>query len=236
MKARSRNAFTLVELLVVIAMIGIIVAMVSGAVFQAQTDARAVICQAQMKSIGYAIAQLPKQVRLTTSSPVVRESVDDPDDPATKTWAERLIPYVDEEVEVFHCPSDAGRVDLGDRIAEFPSYGINSRHHRMGSGDGDRIVLLDYHETVAQVVGTNPQDMTIGGEPDSDESWRDFIPVERHGNQANVLFYDGRVQTFYFDEIDPLDCETHYRLWQPYEDEMQAGRQCDPETGEDLGS
>lgn len=218
MKARKRNAFTLVEMLIVVAIIGILVALVSGAVFQSQGDARLTVCAGQMGNIGKAfqVAQSNK-VRLTTSSSAG----------TTKTWAELLIPFVDEEVDVFICPTDVNGIDLDDEdIVLNPSYGINGRHHRMGDGDSDRIVLIDYSKPVVDVFGENPNDFDINAEPGSAESWAQYTPMERHAGEVNALFYAGHVQPFYFSDIDPLDCETNFRLWQPYADEA-AGRDCD---------
>lgn len=225
MKVSNRAAFTLTELLVVIAVIGIIVSLSAAAVLTVRGDSNTTICQAQLGNIGKAVAMaLDNKVRITSTT----TSSGDP-----MTWAHHLIPYVDEEVTVFVCPGDAERVGLPDEeIVLSPSYGINHRTHRMGTGDNHRIVMIDYTKPVVEVVGTNPQDFTIGAEPDSEESWNQYLPLDRHAEETNVLFLGGHVNTMFYRDIDPLDCETHYRYWQPMADEA-AGRECD-ENGQDI--
>lgn len=226
MKANRRHAFTLVELLVVLGIIAILVSLTAGAVIYSQTLSRLTECQAQLRDIGHAIEQAKmKRVRLTSSS-------FDEDDP---TWAQKLIPYVDEEIDVFRCPSDADQIDLD--AAEAPSFGISNRFHVMTSeGDGDRIVMIDYMKPIVDVVGADPEDISPNADPDASEGWDEFIPIERHGGETNALFYGGQVTQFVFEDIDPLNCDLYERLWRPMADESIVRSDCLTDDGDDDGT
>ncbi len=88
------------------------------------------------------------------------------------------------------------------------SYGFNARVHRM-QGDSGKIIALDYNKRVADVVGLNYKDI-----------WLDQVAPRHAGNICNVLFFDGSVNSFRPDEMDPIDPRLNNRLWNPLRDKQ----------------
>ena len=86
------------------------------------------------------------------------------------------------------------------------SYGMNCRSDRMVSRDANKILMVEYEQLVADVVGLDFLD-----------DWPECVAPRHHG-QLNVLFVDGRVETRTPDQIDPRDWELNNRLWKPYLD------------------
>jgi prepilin-type processing-associated H-X9-DG protein/prepilin-type N-terminal cleavage/methylation domain-containing protein len=90
------------------------------------------------------------------------------------------------------------------------SYGINNRCAAFASGDGRKILLLDYDKNIASVVG-----------PDATDQFSARV-APRHDDHCNVLFVDGSVAGFDPAEIDPADLRIHDALWKPTRDEPLA--------------
>ncbi len=115
-----RRGFTLVELLVVIAVIGLLVALLMPAVQMAREAGRRATCISNLRQFGFAIAQFEQQEKRL---PGAFEAVQGNPGPnlVPITWAVRILPYVEQEDlyeeyrkqlptnlyrELFLCPSD----------------------------------------------------------------------------------------------------------------------------------
>lgn len=83
------------------------------------------------------------------------------------------------------------------------SYGINGLVKYMGYSDSQKVLALDYHKTVADVVG-----------PSAPDSWARMV-APRHRNTFNVLFYDGHVEVRTIEDIDPRVAQIRDTLWKP---------------------
>jgi len=134
----SRRAFTLVELLIVIAVIIILIALLLPAIGAARAKARQAQCASHLsqlhKAWTTALAKLPS---LPPSQ-----------------WPDKLMPYLEQENKVLVCPDE---VDASAAA----SYGMNSRTFRMADQDNGRIVLLDYKAVEAKVVGRTIDQLNI---------------------------------------------------------------------------
>lgn len=129
----GRAAFTLVELLVTIAVIGILVALLLPAIGAVRERSRSAQCQSNQRQIGLAW----RQANEASPLPLV-----------SSNWDEKVIAYLEDQEDVLRCPNDM------DLTAGAPSFGMNHRSHRMSGGDGGKIVLLDYQVLEAEnVVG-----------------------------------------------------------------------------------
>jgi prepilin-type processing-associated H-X9-DG protein len=99
------------------------------------------------------------------------------------------------------------RAQAGDRVTApggaSSSYGINGLVKQMGHADSQKILAVEYHKTVADVVGANATDSWIR------------MAAPRHRNMLNVLFYDGHVETRTLDEIDPRVTQIQNTYWKP---------------------
>lgn len=124
------RGFTLVELLVVVAVIGILVALLLPVLGAAREFARSTECQGNLKQIGLALAKAVATV------PPERLKAD--------SLPQLLTPTLGDNPRIFLCPNAVG---------EPTSFGFNSRSFRMQTSDGGKIVSLDYRKLVVDVVG-----------------------------------------------------------------------------------
>jgi hypothetical protein len=117
-------------------------------------------------------------------------------DPATQ-WIAKASPFLADAAKVFRCPDDFAAPSSAS------SYGLNSRTMRFSVGDGEKIVVLEYKQAIANVVG-----------PQGSDDWNDLV-APRHRGSLFTLVADGGVHRRTPVEIDPTNCEIHDRLWRP---------------------
>ena len=95
-----------------------------------------------------------------------------------------------------------------DMAAHRVSYGMNAEaiyltsHHN----HANKVHMLDYENTVADVVGVNHTDY-----------WPDTV-APRHFGTCNVLFVDGSVRVLEPSAIDPEDPDLNELWWAPYDE------------------
>ncbi|MFP4355540.1 MAG: prepilin-type N-terminal cleavage/methylation domain-containing protein [Phycisphaerae bacterium] len=93
------------------------------------------------------------------------------------------------------------------------TYGMNSRANGMTFSEPEKILLVDYSKTVADVAGDLARDI-----------WsREVRP--RHSGRVNVLYVDGSVKGQDPDEVDPRVIEINDKHWRP---------EIDPPLGDNL--
>ncbi len=110
---RHKKAFTLVELLVVISIIAILVSVLLPALGKARKQAHAIVCLANLRSMGYALVMyaedndeyLPTatgqfnfsqtQTQTNTNQPILSQG----------KWIGQLTPYAEDEL-LYRCPGD----------------------------------------------------------------------------------------------------------------------------------
>lgn len=102
----KRAGFTLVEILVVIAVIGVLIALLLPAVQAARESSRRTQCRSNLKQIALAINEYVDRQGLEGRFPLVA------DDPRTQNWyrfpslPEVLAEHCEGSAELFRCPSD----------------------------------------------------------------------------------------------------------------------------------
>lgn len=136
-RTRAGRGLTLVELLVVLAVVALLLAMLVPAIGTARARARRARCQSQLHQIGLAL-------RLYFDS----QAIDHPLFPIAhampSAWPDRrsirdvLAPFLERDATVFHCPDDSTR---------FPVEGLSYRYDEGLSGKpliGRELVLEDF--------------------------------------------------------------------------------------------
>lgn len=163
------NAFTLVELLVVMFVISVLMSLLAPSLRSAMERGRRVRCMNNLKQIGTGLNMFANDHdgRLPTVEPVPTVPVGSPPWP---TLSETLLPYLQNQTNVFRCPSDKDRFQseglsyesayafLGDMIdrptihkftIDSPvaalAYDFDNVHTAAGGNLGKNILYADGH-------------------------------------------------------------------------------------------
>lgn len=119
-----RRAFTLIEILVVVAIIALLAAILLPVLSRARESARRSSCQSNLKQIGLGLAQYTQDY--DDHYPTVLKSFESDD--IVDTW-QLCMPYIKTQ-QVFLCPSDSRPASCPNDVAclkgkKYPSYGFN---------------------------------------------------------------------------------------------------------------
>lgn len=221
MKRSGSGGFTLVELLVVVAIIGILATFLMPVVQMAIERSKSAGCQANLRRIGQGLTQfvadndgmMPNSVYGSVSSAT--------DTGANRKWMDAIADYVGGE-KTFLCPADVGakyrsasKLGVGETSTDYGSYGMNGAYRKAGDSQtpprssAAYTVRLSWVAEPSRTVWVADTDNRAEANGSFGFTWLDAAVnpvitagpprkldkiVERHGKFANVLFCDGHVE------------------------------------------
>ncbi|EIQ01247.1 prepilin-type N-terminal cleavage/methylation domain-containing protein [Opitutaceae bacterium TAV1] len=220
----TRSAFTLIELLCVIAVIGLLAAITLAAIGRARDAARKVACASNLRQIGQAMSMYTTDNR-QKFPPMKGED--------GNYWTAHLVPYAGEIKErnrtIFICPGSkvdiivaqdfasggrtygASRLILGAQIADasvstlrfdqivHPSMVILAADSNQVPGNnGNSTFDLNkppFNSSQTRPPGISPSDILTDALPNEDKAPGGYIRFRHNGDSANALMVDGHVET-----------------------------------------
>ncbi len=206
---KSGKAFTLIELMMVIAIIGILAALLLPALSRSKETARRVACQSNLRQSGLGMSMYTDE---TGFFPALRHWDTNVHRFVTYGWQAQLLPYASGNTRVFKCPSTSHEFSWPTNRSElgfpFPynignstpfSYGYNGWGVAAVEGLGLGVVAQD---PIPAGSIAKPSDM-IGIGDSGGTAWISFHrllstpikpPGKRHREGANIVFVDGHVE------------------------------------------
>jgi len=192
----QRVGFTLVELLVVLAVLGILAAILFPAFARSRENARAASCAARLKQVGLALMQYEADfdgIYPTAGATVLWDETD----PGTGMgpWMQQIDPYVKSR-QMYKCPSDSR--------SEY-SYFLSARAAYLEKGQfapisAKRVVFADKFVLAGEtgdflVEDADKDDYSqncVGGPANGEPAMK----WQQHNGRQNILFADGHVKRF----------------------------------------
>lgn len=201
LRRHPRRAFSLVELLVVIAVLGILALILIPVVARVRASAQSAHCVSNLQQLGHAFALHAEDHRGCLPAPV--------DLVADRAWYEAIHPYTGTPwsddlarlAPVFQCPTwtlDGANIATPDNIgysmsaAMGPGHGIARPIALAGLTQPSRTVLLLERSGPGSIVSP-VGDMSLEAFGTAYSTAFDAHGCDRHAGSANYLFADGHV-------------------------------------------
>ncbi|MBC8011080.1 MAG: prepilin-type N-terminal cleavage/methylation domain-containing protein [Burkholderiales bacterium] len=232
---RRLHAFTLIELLTVIAIIGILAAIIIPTVGKVRQTARGAQCQSNLRQLAQAMILHAGENKGVFVFNITRTL------PNNQTWADQLNPYIQSGAalngerarNVFACPaSEIAITNAGSARSDYAktTYINNTRNvdgsvsngAHVDSGLQTKAVTTANLPTPSRVIAL--MDSQIGNPPTLNRDlWNvkvwdattaaDGHIAPRHGDRAQAAYYDGSVRKF--DHTDTNQMNWRFYPWTP---------------------
>lgn len=207
---KDRGAFTLVELLMVIAIIGLLAGLIVPALSHAKARSRTVTCASHLSQIGQALTMFEQENGFYPGAGQPGRETNQTVVASDDSWDARIAPYLSGNMAVFSCP---GYQPFVYGTATGHAYGYNAN----GSGQYSNAVLnlglgFGFEGTIRLVRADDVQSpsemVAIGDIQLPRELWVNTISPslpqpfggittivsDRHSSGANMVFCDGHVE------------------------------------------
>jgi len=169
---RARHAFTLVELLVVVAIIGLLAAILFPVFFSAREKARQSTCLSNYHQIGLAIHMYASDFDDATP----------PDGGSFTGLIADCFPYT-HDARIFDCPDDF------DRLKE-----RRDGTYRMASLYQGLPLSCGWHDPYTPAIIAKATTTTLAYEAEQDFAQSAITPTYRHGGGTQILLFDGHAR------------------------------------------
>ena len=223
-----RPAFTLIEMLVVIAILAIVAAILFPVFARARENARRSSCQSNLKQIGLGLLQYSQDY----DDKLVRSWYGAGNSGSNLTtrykWMDAAYPYIKSE-QVFNCPSQSFSFPAGAFKfrggTSYGSYAINAAYWGEGDAqqspagegntslaslqDGSRCVWVGDSGAHFEFAWENQDDQPEVQVDSSQLRYLDYL-VERHPASTVALFCDGHVKSMRLDALARKNAEGIY--------------------------
>lgn len=191
-RRRMQNAFTMIELLVVLVIIALLAGLVVPGVQKALDRTRAAQCVSNLHQVGVAF-----QIYLVGSNNVLPQRVYN--DVTYKGYElgydEMIFPDDGTRKKVIVCP-----MHRKPGYPSEPSYGMNWYY------DNSNVMIVDRPSRTILATETLGTSDRGSHRADRDSGDPGQLDSKRHGGKANYLFFDGHVESLFFAETTvPLD-------------------------------